>query len=623
MGICLVLTTISFPISKFSATAITQLYDPNNPQFKAEELYRQAEELFKQKNFRAAFAKYEAALSLYREASNQDKEATCLFRIGNAKLSLSDIAGSIDALKASQKIWRDSNNIFMDAVTSGLLGIAYQRSGNTEQATLNYKYGIDIVEKIIKDEGVKAERFKILLAEFSIANTQLVDILVKTKRYQEAFNYAERAKARAFLDQFAHGKINFRAGIDTDLAQEWQSNADKITQLRNNYRKIPTTSTNQTPNNQEEKQRQQLWYEIQERSPKIASLLRVDVASLGEIQKLLDPDVTLVDYFFASDDTLIAFIVTRSGFKVIPIKIKYKDLEDNIRDILSFANIDKPASATPVLKELYTTLISPLKPYLTTRTVGIVPHRVLHYLPFAALTKDGKHYLNDDYNLFSLPNSSILHLIPSKKRNKNKTGKILAVAYSSAPKLPPLEFTTQEVKAISKSYGRQVEELLNSDATEANIVQKAKNAEIIHIAAHGLYEIDEDIPISSRIYLEPNTKDDGYLEVHEIYELDLTQATTLVVLSACQTQKGKLGAGDEVTALNRAFLYAGSLSVIASLWTVKDDSTAYLMGRFYEHLKKDDVSKAEALSLAQQDTRKKYPHPYNWAAFVLTGDWSK
>ena len=86
---------------------------------------------------------------------------------------------------------------------------------------------------------------------------------------------------------------------------------------------------------------------------------------------------------------------------------------------------------------------------------------------------------------------------------------------------------------------------------------------------------------------------------------------------------GQLSRGDEIVGLNRALLYAGTPTVIASLWSVDDRSTALLMQKFYTYLKDEGMGKAEALQKAQSWLRKEYPeysHPYFWAAFSLTGD---
>jgi CHAT domain-containing protein len=125
-------------------------------------------------------------------------------------------------------------------------------------------------------------------------------------------------------------------------------------------------------------------------------------------------------------------------------------------------------------------------------------------------------------------------------------------------------------------------------------------------------------PLFSRIILAPDKESDGILETHEIYDLDLKKVS-LVVLSACETQLGVRSRGDDIVGLNRAFLFAGAPTVVASLWTVNDEATKILMTSFHTHLRAGR-DKAESLRAAQVETRTKYPNPYYWAAFVLTGD---
>ncbi len=138
----------------------------------------------------------------------------------------------------------------------------------------------------------------------------------------------------------------------------------------------------------------------------------------------------------------------------------------------------------------------------------------------------------------------------------------------------------------------------------------------------------------SKLDLAASELDDGNLEVHEIFNLDLR--ANLVVLSACQTALGSgyaevIPKGDDLISLNRAFLFAGTPSVVASLWEIPDPSTAAFMSRFYENLK--DKNKAAALTQTQQEMihggllendkgrKYDYSHPYYWASFVLVGDW--
>jgi CHAT domain-containing protein len=108
------------------------------------------------------------------------------------------------------------------------------------------------------------------------------------------------------------------------------------------------------------------------------------------------------------------------------------------------------------------------------------------------------------------------------------------------------------------------------------------------------------------------------LDLTGVYGLALHK-TDLVVLSGCQSQSGKRTRGDDIIGLSQAFLYAGSPSVVASLWNVNDDATKLLMVAFYSRLRQG-LSKTDALRAAQVEVRRKYPSPFYWAGFVLTGD---
>jgi CHAT domain-containing protein len=157
---------------------------------------------------------------------------------------------------------------------------------------------------------------------------------------------------------------------------------------------------------------------------------------------------------------------------------------------------------------------------------------------------------------------------------------------------------------------------LGIDATASALRARAGDADIIHLIAH--FDFDSNNPQSTRILLGQDKENDEPLDLKYVASLNL-QKTNLVVLSGCQTQLGKRSRGDDVIGLGPAFMYAGSPSVLASLWSVDDDATQKLMIAFYTHLN-DGLGKAEALRAAQIDIRQQYSHPYYWAGFVLTGD---
>jgi len=156
--------------------------------------------------------------------------------------------------------------------------------------------------------------------------------------------------------------------------------------------------------------------------------------------------------------------------------------------------------------------------------------------------------------------------------------------------------------------------LEGATATEQFAKTRLNGAAFVHFATHGL--VSEIRPSDSSLVLSAGGGEDGYLRASEIYGLEL--AAELVVLSGCSTARGRL-TGDGVFGLPRAFIYAGTPSVLASLWDISDRATVFLMDRFYAELLRSG-DKAGALRTAQLETRKQYPHPALWAPFVMIGE---
>ena len=151
---------------------------------------------------------------------------------------------------------------------------------------------------------------------------------------------------------------------------------------------------------------------------------------------------------------------------------------------------------------------------------------------------------------------------------------------------------------------------------------------MLHLATHGVF--NKVNPLLSGLELEADVDNDGLLQVHEV--LGLRLHADLVTLSACETALGsgyfaEVPAGDEFVGMTRAFLAAGSSSVVATLWDVDDRASVTLMPRFYERLKQSSAteSTADSLTRAQRELHasKALAHPYYWAPFVVVGPMSR
>jgi CHAT domain-containing protein len=367
-----------------------------------------------------------------------------------------------------------------------------------------------------------------------------------------------------------------------------------------------------------------------------------NLLSVPEVQALLDEETTLLAYYVLDQATL-AFIITRNEFQTIDLEVTRAELVDQVGALREFAETGEMQPDSAV--ELYVRLIEPLKEHLTTSHLAIIPHDSLYYLPFAALT-DGQRYLIDDYTLTTLPSAGSLAFLSKNVERQTGQGteeqensppsphQSLAALLSEFSNTPALvigslarddeghtlmSFTDKEAQAVADLY--EVEPLFDDPDLEQIIRERAGSAEIVHIAAY--CSLSPTYPLYSTIYFAPvanelDLQNDGYLEAHDIYNLNLPN-TKLAVLSGCNTEPGVENSGVEVAAWPRAFFFAETPSVIISLWPVDDEASTLLMTRFHTHLRQG-LSQAAALRQAQLDVRADYPNPYAWSGYMLWGD---
>ncbi len=191
----------------------------------------------------------------------------------------------------------------------------------------------------------------------------------------------------------------------------------------------------------------------------------------------------------------------------------------------------------------------------------------------------------------------------------------------------PLPYAELEAANIQQIYP-QSRVLKQDSATRSAVVKELSPSQILHFSTHGF--VDSTYGAFSGLVLaleKDSLNDDGFLMGYEI--LDLNLDCDLVTLSACETGRGKVVAGEGVLGLQRLFLGAGAKTVLMSLWKVHDRFAAELMPDFYRQLLIDKKSKPEALALAKRTVLNRkdpgssglyYQHPFFWATFALYGD---
>ena len=330
--------------------------------------------------------------------------------------------------------------------------------------------------------------------------------------------------------------------------------------------------------------------------------------TLDEIQKHLSPNTTLVSYHLVNQNEGMVFVIQDDSFVVERLDVGSTKVRSLVENFRAFGTLDPhPEEAL----QLYSFLIDPIIDYLDTEHLIIIPHDQLHYMPFAAFS-DGSRYLSDKFVISTLPSASVLPLLMVADLSTITTPLILG---NPTQDLPGAE---KEALEIADLYG--IEAVVHGAATETTLRNRSAESTIIHIAAHG--QLNAINPLRSKLVLAEDEAQDGDLLIDEIYTLDLAKSN-LVVLSACETQIAEsVSPGDDMVALSRAFMFAGSEAILASLWPVDDEATQLLMVQFHQNLI-SGMGAAQALQKAQHHLRTTYPeynNPLYWAGFVLIGD---
>jgi CHAT domain-containing protein/tetratricopeptide (TPR) repeat protein len=559
-----------------------------------------------------------------------------------------DLAGQI---KSGQVLWE----AFLYVANS------YKKQAKFDDALKNYEYSIAAIESVRSTLELEELKASYLGTDKRIeAYHNLIDLLTRLhqsepkKAYDaKAFNYLEKAKARAFLDSLEVAQVSISQGIDTKLsAQEKLLNND-ITSL---YKKllVPDLTTEQKNDINKKLKKfeddyEKLKREIRATSPAYANLRYPEIITLNEAQeKLVDNQTTYFSYSIGKDNSY-GFAISKNGLKIFPISPR-KQLQAKVSAHIKVIT-DKENADFHLGRELYTELVRPGLNRQTKRLV-FVPDDILYFLPFETLLQSGNQgrWLIQDYAIAYAPSlSSLWEIIKRGQRDGTKHKKdILAFGdpvygpaedqdnsqnssdifqdfySSSAFKFFRLKYSGVEVQRIASLFNKNREEIYQREYASEQVLKNLdlEDFKIIHFAAHGL--VDDQKPARSSIVLSLDSKsqEDGFVQVREIYNLRM--GADLVSLSACQTGLGQFIRGEGIEGLNRAFFYAGASSVLMSLWSINDQASSQLMERFYFHLFSSN-SIMDALQKAKLEMIgfKPFSHPFYWAAFVITGDAAK
>jgi len=440
---------------------------------------------------------------------------------------------------------------------------------------------------------------------------------------EEALRYMEEAKSRTIRDLiFRRGQpLSSRSMRQTKLLHRIRELREELNWY---YHRLELEQLSQEERSPERLEKLQVRVQVREKeflratqefSISEAESERVDTPgtfTLKAIRDTLPPNATMLEYFRIRD-RIAAAVITHKRIDVVPVTglarvtSLFRMFEFQISKF-RFGSEYVKTYKQPLLraievhlKQLYDEVVAPVRPFLQGQRLIVVPHGLLHYLPFHALF-DGEQYLIDAFTVSYAPSASIYSLCYLKPANTVERSLILGVSDPRAP------FILQEARSVAAILP-EPELFLDAAANEATLRERGPRSRLVHIATHGYFR--QDNPMFSGIRLGGS-----YLNLYDFYNLQLP--AELVTLSGCATGLNTIAPGDELLGLVRVLLYAGAQSLLLSLWDVHDVSTAEFMKSFYRCLM-DQGDKAVALQSAMQELRKEYAHPYYWAPFVIVG----
>ena len=514
--------------------------------------------------------------------------------------------------------------------TLGLAGELLEAEGDNEKALEAYKEAVELLESV-RATAASETAFADVKRNYR-AYERIVRILIKLNRPDEAFDYLNRAKSKKLhdsleLSSMKSGDKSIQALLDR--AKGLENKLDAVTRgLRNEQTKPEAERDKSKIDNLKlavdsaQGEFLSVFERIKESNPNWEKFMTLSPKALRKGQRGIPQGVLFIQYAPLGDQLYI-FLVSNKSLKVLIAPAKPVDLWKKIKAVRR--QIIGGETEEPIIENLsalYEMLITPIEAELApVKVIAFIPNQLLFYLPMQALAKKATNgemrYLIEDKQIVYLTGADVMDVVQPPDEEKSHQG-MLAFGNPTGADLPSAE---TEVETIAKFFP-ETEVLLGVQATKAALSAGQRlNNRVVHFATHGI--LDATRPSQSYILLASGeTPGQERLTEGEVLDLPFNKVD-LVTLSACETALGdKDPDGGEITSLAEAFSSAGATAVLASLWSVSDESTKEFMIQFYTQLAAGQ-SKAASLQSAEIALMKnpKFSQPFYWAPFVLMGDW--
>ena len=598
---------------------------------------------YRQGKLDEAASLYEQGLALAQALGDEEYEGLLKGNLGLVNVFQGNYAQAIDYLQQDLEISRRLDKRDREGEALALLGDAYYWQNNHAEALAYYRRSLAIAQEAVEyEQEIRYERGVALmwtnigdclyrLGQLPDAEQALIAAAKVNQDLRDNISGSDRTQISTFDDQLRTYRLLQIVRVEqnkTDAALEAAEagRAEAFAQaLASGERSTPAANDTLAPPTLAE----------------IKALAASQNATLVEYSLIYSYDSP--GYPRAKD--LYIWVIQPSG-DVTFRQVNLTDLNGSIGQLLSdlrqtlgvrsrggFEVVEPEAySAEDGLKTLHEILIDPiadLLPVNPTDQIIFVPQENLFLVPFPALLNADGEYLIQRHTLRTAPALRVLALTEQMARSFEFSSSAAVVVGNPvmpqvsslnseglSMRLSNLPGAEQEALAIAELLG--AEALTGATATETTLKQQMPEAEIIHLATHGLLDYGQDMQRATpgAISLTPDAGEDGLLTSAEIRELSLR--ANLVVLSACDTGRGEIR-GDGIVGLSRSLFIAGAPSVVVSLWSVPDAPTAALMTEFYRQLQQTQ-DKAQALRHAMLTTLDEHPNPRDWAAFTLMGE---
>lgn len=616
-----------------------------------------------QGNARAAFDHFSKSLALTEASDDKAAIAQVLSNLGRTYLLQRDYAQSLAHAERATILARQIGSPALLAAARTLAGQSRLALGQSAAARAALEEAIATTETIRDQVAGGEQEQQLFFAEMLAPYYTMLELLVAQNQPSEALAYAERAKARVLLDVLHHGRINIAKAMTAQEREQEQRLRNQLVSLNlqlareNRLPKPDAARLNELKAQQQKARRDFEAFQINlyAAHPELKGQRgQAEPLTIEQAGALLPDAQSALLEFAVTEEKTYLFVVTKAKtnppatveLKVYPLALKRPELAERVARFRT-ALAQGDLSFRPGAHELYDLLLQPAAAQLQGKTaLVIVPDGALWDLPFQALQSAPNRSLLAAAAIAYAPSLTALREMSQRRSPKTASRLPTLLAFGNPSlgqqtlaraksvlldeKLAPLPEAERQVNLMRQIYGATQSKIyLGAEAREGRAKTEAGAYRILHLATHGL--LNDRSPLYSHVLLasaESNGKEseeDGLLEAWEIMKLDLQ--AELAVLSACETARGRIGAGEGIIGLSWALFVAGCPTTVVSQWKVEAASTTELMLEFHRQLKTQMAGTASPLSAARAlreaalklQRRPAYRHPFYWAGFVVTG----